>query len=74
MQDTSLVDIAIGNKVRLLRMAKKLSSEDLAARIGLSEIDYINHEAGELRFSPEILMKLCRILQVGLAEIFTDLV
>jgi len=74
MEQASEVDIAIGHKVQLLRMEKKISPEDFAQSLGISLADYSQYESGQVRFSPDILLKLSQILQIKPMDIFSDLI
>lgn len=55
------------SQLRVLRKAKKLTQEELAARAGMSVRHYQALESGE-RGNPELLtvVALCRALEVGI--------
>ena len=73
MEQASEVDIAVGHKVQLLRIEQKIRIEDLAKFIGISLDEYKKYEAGQSRFSPGVLIKLCKVLKIKPSRIFTDL-
>lgn len=74
MEQASEVDVAVGQRIQLLRMKKKISPEDLAQSIGISLDEYKQYEAGQSRFNPEALIKFCKVLQIKPSHIFSDLI
>ena len=73
MEENSEVDIAVGHQVQLLRLQKRIPLEDLAKSIGISLDEYRQYELGKSRFNPNILIKLCKVLQIRPARIFSKI-
>lgn len=57
-----------GERLKELRIARKLSQADVAAAIGVSRAAYTNWEAGLKVPSFENAIAVCRVLKVSTAE------
>jgi transcriptional regulator with XRE-family HTH domain len=67
-----LFDQHIGNKVRELRVAAKLSQTALGKPIGVSFQQIQKYESGRNRTSARQLWQLCEVLNVPIASMFDD--
>lgn len=65
------VDILIGRKIMLRRVAKALGAEEAAFAIGLGADEYAAAEAGRRRFSAKELLKLAKLFNVNPSAFFT---
>ena len=73
MPDIHPVDRHVGQRVRLLRMARGLSQKDLADRVGVSFQQLQKYERGANRVSASKLYDLARALAAHPADFFDAL-
>jgi transcriptional regulator with XRE-family HTH domain len=66
------LNIAIGKRIRSLRIARGLSREALAERLGLSSRDLLLYERGTKRMRPDLLLRIVAALEVRISTIFAD--
>jgi transcriptional regulator with XRE-family HTH domain len=59
-------------KVKLFREDKKLPQEYIAHELGLSQSQYSRRESGSIKFIPEELRKLSKILEIPIAQLFDE--
>ena len=64
------IDTEIGRRLRALRGARNLSTEALAARIGVTQQQLQNYEAGSDRLSASRLFELAQLLDVPVGAFF----
>ena len=62
----------VGRKIRQLRKERKLTQNDLAARIGIQQSDLSRIERGEYRVSLDILFRMLAEFRVSLSEFFNE--
>ena len=62
----------VGGKIRQLRKERKLTQNELAARIGVQQSDLSRMEKGEYRVSLDTLFKILAEFDVGIGEFFDD--
>ncbi len=60
------------DKVKLFRENKWLSQESIAFELGLSQSQYSRRESGSIKFNSDDIIKLSKILEVSLDELFGD--
>ncbi len=63
----------IGNRIRLLRLQRGLSQMAAANKLGISQAHLSNIESGRNNITLENLLKLHDVLQVQMADFFTDI-
>lgn len=64
--------VALGKRIRQLRLLTRLSQEKFAAKAGLDRTYYAGIERGERNPSVKQLAKIAAALGVPLAALFTD--
>jgi transcriptional regulator with XRE-family HTH domain len=64
---------AVGNRIREVRLERKLTQTELARQIGIQQSDLSRMEKGEYRVSLDVLFRLLRTLELSLGEFFGDL-
>ena len=64
------IDIAVGRNVRIWRMAKGLTQDDLASRVGVTFQQLQKYEIGGNRIPTGRLVKLSGILGVPISALF----
>lgn len=52
------------NELKLLRVKKKLTQEEIAESIGISRVAYTNIENGKRRPSPKVAKKIAHVLDI----------
>lgn len=62
----------LGERIRLLRVQRKLGVSDLALQLGMSAADVEQVEAGQRQLSHQELMGLCEVLGVDVDELFVQ--
>lgn len=62
----------IGNKIRKLRMAKKLSQQEVADRLGVAQSAYQAWECDRSAPSLKYLLPLASLLEIPLAELLSE--
>ncbi|MBQ3755124.1 MAG: helix-turn-helix transcriptional regulator [Clostridia bacterium] len=60
----------LGGKLKELRLNVGLTQEELAAKLGLSRVNYTRYENGKVRPDYETLVKLADFYDVSLDELF----
>src|SRR5690349_15136089 len=66
----TLLDQAIGRKLRALRRARELSAAELGAKIGLDGTEIQAFEAGRKRIGPRRLARISEALRCPLSAFF----
>lgn len=64
------IQIALGNRIRSLRMAKGLSQEKFALQIGMDRTYYASVESGKRNISINNIDKISTGLNISLSELF----
>lgn len=64
------IQIAFGNRIRLLRTATGLSQEKFALQIGMDRTYYASVEAGKRNISINNIEKISKGLNISLSELF----
>jgi transcriptional regulator with XRE-family HTH domain len=62
----------VGRKIRQLRKERRLTQNDLAARIGIQQSDLSRIERGEYRVSLDILFRMLAEFRVSVTEFFEE--
>lgn len=70
-QRTQQVEL-VGRKIRRLRKERKLTQNDLAARIGIQQSDLSRIERGEYRVSLDTLFRMLAEFKVSVSEFFEE--
>lgn len=63
----------IGNRIKMLRVQRCLSQMEVAKSLEISQAHLSNIESGRNNITLENLLKLHDVLQVPMAEFFTDI-
>ena len=63
----------IGNKIRLMRVSKGFSQQNLAKEIGITQAHFSNIENGRCNATIDVLLKLHDKLQTPMAAFFEDI-
>lgn len=71
------IEKSIGQNIRLIRIAKKLSQEELSARLQIRGCDITRSalakiEVGQRHLYPDEILQLKEILEVSFEDIFYD--
>lgn len=69
---TNLVEIAMGARLRSLRLRVGLSQEDIAYQLGVSFQQVQKYETGANRISPSRLVQLAHLFQVPVGALFCE--
>lgn len=69
---TNPLDVAIGNRVAAVRLARGDLAVDVARQLRLPEADYIAREAGEERFQARDISRLAGLFSVEVRRFFED--
>ena len=69
MKKPKSVDIVVGKRVRLRRVAIKMSQQELAKSLRITFQQVQKYEAGQNRLSVERIIKLADVLQISAIEI-----
>lgn len=69
---TNLVEIAMGARLRSLRLRLGLSQEDIAGQLGVSFQQVQKYETGANRISPSRLVQLAHLFQVPVGALFCE--
>jgi transcriptional regulator with XRE-family HTH domain len=64
----------LNDKVKLFRENKRLSQESIAFELGLSQSQYSRRESGNIKFNSDEVLKLTKILEVSLDNLFSDII
>lgn len=62
----------VGRKIRQLRKERKLTQNELAARIGVQQSDLSRMEKGEYRVSLDTLFRILAEFDMGVGEFFDE--
>ena len=62
----------LNEKVKTLREEKKLSQSYLAHELGLEQSQYSRREKGEIQFVPDEIIKLSKLLETTIANLFDE--
>ena len=62
----------VGTKIRGLRKERKLTQNELSARIGIQQSDLSRMEKGEYRVSLDTLFKILAEFDMGIGEFFEE--
>ncbi len=60
----------IGLKIKLLRIERKISQQDLAAACNFEKSNLARIEAGRTNPTVATLLKICQILEVPISQLF----
>jgi transcriptional regulator with XRE-family HTH domain len=67
------LDLAIGNRIRAIRVSSGLSTIDLAETARMPLTDYTHGEKGNRRFSARELFAISQALRIGMTDLVSDL-
>lgn len=70
-QTTQQIEL-VGRKIRRLRKERRLTQNELAARIGIQQSDLSRIERGEYRVSLDTLFRMLAEFQVSVSEFFEE--
>jgi transcriptional regulator with XRE-family HTH domain len=59
-------------KIKLIRESKKLSQSYLAYELNLDQSQYSRREKGEIQFVPNEIVKLSKLLEISISELFGE--
>lgn len=62
----------IYNRVKLIREDKKYSQEYIAHELGLSQSQYSRRENGEIKFVPQEIRRLAKLLETSVSDLFGE--
>lgn len=62
----------LSEKIRLIRLSKNLSQQNIADELGITVFAYSNMERGVTEITIQRLKKIAQILQVNLNDLITD--
>jgi transcriptional regulator with XRE-family HTH domain len=60
------------NKIKILRENKKISQSNLAYELGLDQSQYSRREKGEIPFIPNEIIKLSKLLETSVSNLFDE--
>lgn len=66
---SNTLNVAIGNKLRIMRLTRGMSQKELASAIGISFQQLQKYERGVNRLSVEMLIKITRYMGINPVEI-----
>jgi transcriptional regulator with XRE-family HTH domain len=66
------VDKKIGDRIRLFRVMRDLSQDNVADEIGMSAGNFGKIERGEIDISTSHLVQIAKVLKVNVIEFFED--
>lgn len=66
------LDIIIGNKIRLWRRARGLTTIQLGEKLGISSSQIMKYERAEAKISASRLYELAKVLSVDVSDFFID--
>jgi transcriptional regulator with XRE-family HTH domain len=69
---SNAVDVAVGGRIRTIRLACEMSGEQLAEACDVSQAALLNIEDGHLRAGAELLVLLSRELGCSVPTFFVD--
>lgn len=69
---SNTVDVAVGGRIRTIRLAREMSAEQLAIGCDISQSALLNIEDGHLRAGAELLVLLSRELGCSVPTFFVD--
>lgn len=69
----SSIDLAVGARIRALRLAREMSQAELGHRVGVRFQQIQKYEAGANRITAERLLELAQALGVPIAHFFEGL-
>jgi transcriptional regulator with XRE-family HTH domain len=70
-RSTNNVDFLIGRNIRLIRSARDISQEEMAAHLGISFQQVQKYENGKNRVAASRLYEISLLLQVPIGDFFT---
>ena len=62
----------LSEKIRLIRLSKNLSQQNIADELGITVSAYSNMERGDTEITIQRLKKIAQILQVNINDLITD--
>ena len=62
----------LNEKIKQLRENKKLSQSYIAYELGLDQSQYSRREKGEIQFIPDEIIKLSKMLETTIANLFEE--
>jgi transcriptional regulator with XRE-family HTH domain len=62
----------VGRRLRRLRKERRLSQEELAARVGIQAAELARMEKDVYRVSLDVLFRILAVLDVGAEELFAE--
>jgi len=66
----SVIFKKIGLKIKLLRIERKISQQDLAAACNFEKSNLARIEAGRTNPTVATLLKICQVLDVSISQLF----
>lgn len=73
MIDDAKLYTDIGNKLKTIRVEKKINQDQVAEKLSLSRTSIINFEKGNQRISLHVLYQYCEYLNVSVNEILPEI-
>jgi len=65
-------DMKISEKIRLIRQQRGFTQDYIAEHIGIDPVNYGRIERGQTNLSVDRLQQICKILNISLAELFSE--
>lgn len=62
----------IHKRIKAIREFKKISQSYLASELNLDQSQYSRREKGEIQFIPEEIVKLSKLLETSISELFGE--
>lgn len=62
----------INENIKAIRRFKKVSQNYLAHELNMSQSQYSRREKGEIQFIPEEIVKLSKLLETSISELFGE--
>ena len=64
--------MGIHKRIKTIRESKKISQSYLASELNLDQSQYSRREKGEIQFIPEEIVKLSKLLETSISELFGE--
>ncbi len=73
MSDKKQLQVAIGNKIKQIRVSKNIAQQDLSAKCNFEKSNMARIEAGNTNPTIYTLYKIAQNLDIPLSELVSDL-
>lgn len=64
-----LENIEVGKKIKEFRKSKKITQNEMAKRLGISRVSYIQYENSKRDIPFSLLPKICKILDIKISDL-----